>query len=129
MMMQLYLQQIHRPTASELARKRKADKTLQRGRRDVEVLVSAIQSLTPQQRVKQFNNECFSVSNNKLFCLACQEELSVKSSVIGAHIKLTKHNTGKEKLKSKKKKEIEIAEALKAQNSVICPKGESLPDN
>ena len=53
----------------------------------------------------------------------------MKSSVIGAHIKSAKHNTGKEKLKSKKKKEIEIAEALKAQNSVICPKGESLPDN
>ena len=72
----------------------------------------------------------FSVyQQDKLFCLACREELSVKNSVIGVHIKLTKHNTRKEKLKSKKNKEIEIAEALKAQNSVIFPKGESLPDN
>lgn len=33
----------------------------------------------------------------------------------------------KEKLKSKKKKDIEIVEALKAKDSVICPKRESHP--
>ena len=67
------------------------------------------------------------MSNNQLFCLACRDELSVKNSVIVAHS--TKHKAGKTRLQSQKKKELEIAEALKTQDSAICPKGESLPDN
>ena len=42
---------------------------------------------------------------------------------------MTKRSSGKSRLKSQKKTEIEIAEALKTQDSVIFPKGESLPDN
>ena len=78
--------------------------------------------------MKQYDNERFTVSN-KLFYLACRDELSVKSRVIVAHIKSTKHNAGKNRPKSQKKTEIEIAETLETQDSVIFPKGESLPDN
>ena len=71
---------LRRPTASELARKQKVDRKPPKGKKRCrDTFVSNQKSITLQQEVKQFNNECFSVSNNKLFCLACQEELSVKA--------------------------------------------------
>jgi len=79
--------------------------------------------------VKQYSNECLSISNGKLFCIACREELSIKFSVITAQIKSSEHIAGKDKLKTKKKRDTEIAKALKLQDSVIYPKGESLSDN
>jgi len=59
--------------------------------------------------VKQHAKEYFSVSNKKLFCLACREELSVKSSVVNGHIKSAKHTAGKICLENQKKKDMEIA--------------------
>lgn len=75
---------LHRPTASELAHKQIFDKNLPKGKKRYR---GTCVRETPQQRVKQFNLEFFSVSNNELLSLACQEEQSVKSSVIGANIK------------------------------------------
>ena len=70
---------LHRPTASELARKRKVDRNPPKGKkRSRGTCASDPKSITPQQRVKQYNNECFIVSNNRLFCLVCRDELSVK---------------------------------------------------
>ena len=64
-----------------------------------------IQNLS--QRVKQYTGENLTVSNKRLFCLACREELSVKlsvkSSVINLHIKSTKHISGKKRLETQKK--------------------------
>ena len=120
---------LHRPTASELARKRKVDKNPPKGKKKSRgSCVSNPKTITPQQRVNQYKNEFFSVSNKKLFCQACRDELSVKSSIIAAHIKSAKHSNGKVRLMSQKSREKEIAEALKEQDSTLHPKGESLPD-
>ena len=57
-----------RPPASELAHKQKVDRNHPKGKKRYrDTCVSDPKSITPQQRVKQlnFNNECFSVSNNK----------------------------------------------------------------
>jgi len=69
---------------------------------------SDTKSVTPSQRVRQYTSENLSVSNKKLLCLACREELSVKSSVINYHIKSTKHISGKKRLETQRKSEIEI---------------------
>ena len=84
------LDSLHRPTASELSRKRKIDRNPppKGKRRSRGSCSSDPKSVTPQQRVRKYPEECFSVSNNKLFCLACREELSVKSSVITGHISI-----------------------------------------
>ena len=78
------LHQLPCPQPSELARKRKVD------------LISSLagkkilkgyepKSVSPSQRVEQFPNESLCVCNNKLFCLACREDLSLKVSVIRYH--------------------------------------------
>ncbi len=64
----------------------------------------------------------------KLFCQACREELSIKTSVLNNHIKSSKHNSGKNRLQSKQKKDIEIVEALKSYDSMESPVGETIPE-
>ena len=84
-------------------------------------------SVTPSQRVKEFNNQKLTVSAGKLFCLACREELSLKKSIIKNHIASTKHTIGKEKINSKEKREKDIAESLKKYDEIEHPSGETLP--
>ena len=44
-------------------------------------------SLLPSKHVKQYTGENLTVSSKAFFCIACREELSVKSLVITYHIK------------------------------------------
>ena len=53
----------------------------------------------------------------------------MKSSVITGHIKSSKHNAGKSRLTTKKKRDMEIAEALKLHDHTNNSKGETFPDN
>ena len=77
---------LRRPTSSELSRRRKVDRNPPKGKkRSQGTCLSDPKSIMPQQRVKQHSDECFSVANNKLFCLACREEFSIKNSVIAGH--------------------------------------------
>ena len=65
--------------------------------------------ISPASRVREFPNECLTVSNSKLFCTACRDFLSVKKSVIQQHISSVKHESGKKKLQTKEKREGDIA--------------------
>ena len=66
---------LYRPTASELAQKRKVDKNPPKGKKKSRgSCVSNPKTITPQQRVNQYKNEFFSVSNKKLFCQACRDD-------------------------------------------------------
>ena len=67
------------------------------------------------------------VSGGRLFCNACQEELSTKRSVIVSHIKSEKHANGKAKLTEKSVHEKDIAKALIKYNEEIHLEGETLP--
>ena len=51
--------------------------------------------------------------NKKLFCSACREEIGIKKSIIECHIASAKHKKGKERLVTKDKREVDIAESLK----------------
>ena len=44
-------------------------------------------SVMPAQRVKEHPGEALCVSNAKLFCCACREELSLKANILKSHIK------------------------------------------
>lgn len=59
-------------------------------------------NVTPSQRVKENVNEELCVSNGKLFCNACREELSLKATVLKNHLKSTKHDMGKKRLQEKR---------------------------
>lgn len=56
----------------------------------------------PQQSVKEFPSDCFTVSGKRLlFCIACQQEVTIKHSIITSHVGLSKHTSGKKRLDSK----------------------------
>ena len=58
--------------------------------------LTVLKSNFVEKRVKEYKDDPLQKSNNKLFCKACREELSEKSSIIKRHIKSGKHKSGKE---------------------------------
>lgn len=96
------------PRQSDLSRKRKVlVNPPPKGKRSSKRLNSkATIYIKPDQRVKEFPNEHLSVSNGKLFCEACREQLNLKKSSIINHTQSTKH---KERSNCKKRrKEIKL---------------------
>ena len=83
--------------------------------------------IRPIQRVKEYPNEPFSISNNKLFCKGCREELCVKKSSVSNHLKSSKHIKGKEKLRKKEIREKDLTETLQRYNNEVHLRGETLP--
>ena len=117
------------PPSSDLARKRKiATNPPPTGMKRCKGRIAAEpKTITPAVRVKQYPDENFKVSNHSLFCTACRETLSLKKSIIDLHVKTAKHTNGKVKLKSKDKREKDIASMLKVYDKDVHPVGEHLP--
>lgn len=67
------------------------------------------------------------MSNKKLFCKACREELSVKKSSVENHMKSSKHVKGKERMSKKEAQEKDLAESLQKYNDDVHLRGETLP--
>jgi len=118
------------PQKSNLARKRKVASNPPVGKRRKTRGNSSSdpKKVTPQQRIKEYNNEPFVLSAGKLFCSACREELSLKRSSVNNHIRSSKHKDRKVKLHSKEKQEKDIANALRKHNEVFHLVGETLPE-
>ena len=97
------------PKASELSRKRKVASNPPSGKKTCQGTVASEPSnVSVHDPIKQFPDEPLTVNfSNKLFCKACRETLSLKKSIITAHIKSSKHSAGVIKLKTKKEKERE----------------------
>ena len=90
------------PKASNLSRKQVQAKNPPCGKRRCRgTSTYDPKGIGPAQRVREYPNEPFSVSNKKLFCKACREELSIKKSSVENHIKLSKHVKGKERMSKK----------------------------
>ena len=71
------LERLRVPKKSELTRKRKifANPSREPGMRKKRPCCSSNpKSVTPAQRVREFPNECFTVSSRTLFCDACRQE-------------------------------------------------------
>ena len=86
-------------------------------------------SVTPRQRVSENPDEYLTVSNKRLFCIACREELSLVSSVINNHLKSGKHKAGKERVARKNREETDIVGALVSSDKNVHPVGETLPQD
>jgi len=115
------------PRLSEIARKRRVRTNPPKGKqRSCLWGLCDPKSVRPAQHIKEHPEEELTISNGKLFCRACREELSPKSNVVNNHIKSVKHIEGKEKLKTKEKKERDIASALAEHNRETHQEGESL---
>ena len=114
------LSRLKAPQPSYLARKRKITTNPPLGKkRGRGSAANDPKSVSPIERVKSYLNESFSVSNKKLFCLGCREELSVKKSTIELHIKSLKHVKGKERLEATEKRQLDIAQSLKKYDSHV----------
>ena len=88
---------------------------------------SDLKSVSPAQRVREFPEQLFTVSNDKLFCSACREELGLKASTIHLHIKSQKHQDGKERAAHKEAREMDIATAFEAYNQEAHLAGGTIP--
>ena len=84
------------PKSAEISRKRANPPTGKK--RSCSRSLCDPKSITPAQRVKKHPSEALSVSNGKLLCGACSEELSLKATVVK---KSDKHKEGKCKLEGK----------------------------
>ena len=124
------LSKLRLPRPSDFARKRKiavnapCGKRRSRGTSDTDV-----KTIRPEKRVRDYPNEPLTVSNGKLFCRGCREELCLKSSSLKSHLSSRKHLDGKKKLDKKEAREQDIAQALKKYNSECHPRGETLPES
>ena len=91
------------PPRSSLSRKRTIARNPPRGKRISRgSSTNDPKSVKPAQRVKEYQDESFTVSNCKLFCMGCREEICVKKSSIENHLRSLKHRKGKVRLKQKK---------------------------
>ena len=128
------LSQLRSPKASDLARsrvvssnKKKGDSG--RGPGKVSKKSTTLKTNFVDTRIREFKDEPFRKSNNKLFCEACREELSEKASIIKRHVDSQKHKSGVEKIAKKKKRHLTVLDAMKNYDKEVHPKGEMLSDN
>ena len=97
----LFLDCLRAPQKSDLMRKRKVHTNSGKIYKchKTPKINSFPKSITHADRVKQFKDEPFTVSNGKLFCLACHEDVGLKKSIIDRHIQVSKkHPAAKMKL-------------------------------
>ena len=125
----LLMDRLKSPTPADIARPRKIQKNdPPRGQRKCRGSSSSDpKSVTPSQRVREFDKEALVVSHGHLFCSACREQLSVKRSVIKNHVQSVKHENSKKRLEKKEARERDIADSLTKYNKQIHPRGETLP--
>ena len=111
-----------------ISRKRKVRNNPPTGKkRSCRRSLSDPKSVTPSPRVKEHPGETLCVSNAKLFCRACREELCLKANVLKNHLKSKKHEASKHKLDGKEARERDIAVALQKHNEATHVQGETLP--
>ena len=126
------LDRLQSPEPSDYARKRKTTVNPPKGKRKSHGGSAASSSnpltIKPEQRLKEHPEEPFSISNRKLFCQGCREEICVKSSSVKNHIKSNKHQEGKKCLQRKEARERDIANSLHCFNSEIHPRGETVSE-
>ena len=120
------------PRLSDLARKRKTQTNNPGKRKKTRSSSSACsdpKGVKPQDRLKKFPDEQLSVSAGKLFCKACREVLSLKSSSLSNHLKSQKHKDGKRRLQKKEAAERDIAKELTFYNEDNRVVGETLTES
>ena len=122
------LDRLRAPRESDLARKRKVKANPPVSKKKCRTATGEPKSVSPSERVQKYPNESLVLSGGSLFCSACREEVSLKSSIIFNHIKSAKHKAGKERLQQKQAKEADIASALRVYNESVHLRGETLPE-
>ena len=126
------LDRLRSPTPSDLARKRSVQSNPPVGRKRSKKGGSSVfapKNISPYDRIKRYPGESLTLKKGKLFCSGCREEISTKSCVIKQHVKSTKHQRAKERLKSNEKREMDLVEALQTYSRKHHPVGENLPED
>lgn len=125
------LDKLRAPTASEIMRKRKVRVNnpphTGAGKKKPKCTTDP-KNVSAHERAVEFKEEMIVVSAGKLFCSACREELSLKLSIIKAHVQSSKHANSKKVVVSNKSRERDISVALNTYEKDVHPSGESLHD-
>ena len=117
------------PAPSALARKRKLRTNPPSGfKKGKGAAKGDPKRISPSDRLREYQHENLTVSNRKLFCTACREELSTKKSSLESHIKSKKHATAKQRMQLNIKRDAGIADALRKYDCSVHPVGEGLPE-
>ena len=85
---------------------------------------------SPRERVREFPDECLTVTGKRVgkpFCNVCCEKLSLQRNIVVNHIGPNKHKSCKEKLTVKEARERDIAKCLKVHDDMSHPVGEYCP--
>ena len=119
------------PELSDLTRKRKTQSNPGKHKK---VRTSSSTSSEPKSvkavdRVRKYPNEQLNVSAGKLFCKACREELSLKSSSLSNHLKSQKNKDGKKRLENKEASERDIAKELAVYSKKTHIVGETIAES
>lgn len=123
------LDRLRSPTLSDLSRKRKVHSNPPKGvKRGKGAVAGEPASVSATDRIKEFPDEQFRISQGKLFCNACREHVSLKKSVLQQHIKSAKHENGKTRLAKKEERERNIADMLVKYDKSVHPVGEGLSE-
>ena len=109
------LDKLRPPNKSDLTRKRKILRNRSHQGKCLKhpKCSSNPKSVTPLQRVREFGDKKLIVSAGKLFCETCREELSLRNSTIKNHIRSSKHNSMKDRLKERRVTDEHIVQSLK----------------
>ena len=97
------LSQLRSPKASDLARSRVVSSNKKKGDSGhgpgkVRKKSTTLKTNFVDTRMREFKDEPFRKSNNKLLCEVCREGLSEKASIIKRHVDSQKHKSGVEKV-------------------------------
>ena len=124
------LSRLKSPQPSVAARKRKIACNPPTGKRRSlgRSSVTDPKSIKPDERVRAYPAEPFTVSGGHLFCSGCRERLCLKKSSIKNHIGSKKHEDGKKRLEDKQARERDLAASLRRYNLEHHPRGETLPE-
>ena len=120
------LNSLNQAQKSELSRKRKVEQPKGSGEKRKSKTPTDPSKISPKDRIKEFPNEYLEVRHDKLFCLACRKELSLKKSTINNHVYSNTHKNSKEALVRKEAREGDISNYLKKYDKEEQPAGTSL---
>lgn len=128
------LSQLRSPKASDLARSRVVSSNKKKGDSGHGPGKVSKKSITLKTnfvdtRLREFKDEPFRKSNNKLFCEACREEHLERASIIKRHVDSQKHKSGVEKIAKKKERDLTVLDAMKNYDKEVHPKGKMLSNN
>ena len=70
-------------------------------------------AVNPATRIQEFPEQYLKADGGKLVCTACHSEVSLKKSIVAAHVKTDRHKLGKERIQKEQNRQGLVREAFR----------------